>query len=269
MTRSKFYLILFILVGGFFLSNCKKDDDRPREPILFSIEDDKKLGLQLKQEIANNPQEYPLLDRTQYATAYSILDTIISKVLNSGKVKYKDEFAWEFYIIHNDSVLNAFCAPGGYIYVYTGLIKYLDSEDDLAGVLGHEIAHADLRHSTRQMEKVYGAQMLSSILLGDSSIIAKVALQLAALKFSREMESEADEFSVIYLCPTDYPADGAANFFDKLINSGQSGWVPEFLSTHPSPDNRIDNIRNKKNELGCSGANEYISRYQRLKNALP
>ena len=61
------------------------------------------------------------------------------------------DFDWELKIIHDDETLNAFCAPGGYIYVYTGLIKFLAHEDNLAGVIGHEIAHADLRHSTQQL----------------------------------------------------------------------------------------------------------------------
>ncbi len=263
------YLFLLFLGIALFSTGCKKKDDRPAEPIFFSVQDDINLGQQLKAEIAANPAEYPLLDEQQYAEAYAIMDTIVRKILNSGKLKYRNEFAWEFKIIHNDSILNAFCAPGGYIYVYTGLIKYLDSEDDLAGVLGHEIAHADLRHTSRQMEKVYGLSLLLEIVAGkNSQMLKNIALQLASLSFSRSMESEADEFSVIYLCPTDYPADGAANFFQKIEQAGGVS-VPEFLSTHPSPDKRIENIRGKKTELGCTGANTYVSRYQRLINALP
>jgi len=70
--------------------------------------------------------------------------------------KHKDDFAWQVKIIDDPETLNAFATPGGYIYVYTGLIKFLDTEDQLAGVMGHEIAHADLRHSTRQMTSSYG-----------------------------------------------------------------------------------------------------------------
>ena len=69
-------------------------------------------------------------------------------------------------LIDDDKTLNAFCTPGGFIYVYTGLIKFLDSEDQLAGVMGHEIAHAALRHSTRQMTKVYGVQTLLQVATG-------------------------------------------------------------------------------------------------------
>lgn len=271
MIHKRFFQLfqILILILSIFISGCKKKGE-PGEPLFLSIEDDIQLGLQLKAEIAANPQEYPLLDRNQYAQAYAILDTIINTILNSGKIRYRNEFAWEFYIIHDDSVLNAFCAPGGYIYVYTGLIKYLDSEDDLAGVLGHEIAHADLRHTSRQLEKVYGLSLLLQIIAGENAqMLQQIALNLAALQFSREHETEADMWSVEYLCPTEYDAAGAAHFFEALISAGNTGWIPEFLSTHPSPENRVNNIYNKKSELGCNGTATYPDRYQRLKNALP
>ena len=124
-------------------------------------------------------------------------------------------------IIHDDSTLNAFCTPGGYIYVFTGLIHYLDSEDQLAGVMGHEIAHADRRHSTDQMTKQYGISLLLSAIGGDESAIAQVASGLLLLKYGRGAESEADEFSVRYLCPTEYNAAGGAGFFEKIEAAGR------------------------------------------------
>src|SRR5699024_7574846 len=113
---------------------------------IFSVDDDKQLGLQVKEEIANNPTEFPILSEEEYPEAYEYLNGIVDRILSSEDIGYRDEFAWEVYIIDKD-VLNAFAVPGGYIYVYTGLIKYLDKEDDLAGVLAHEIAHVDQRHS--------------------------------------------------------------------------------------------------------------------------
>lgn len=238
---------------------------------LFPISQDKELGLQVKNEIASNPSEYPILDRKKYPEAYKHLDRIMWNILSSGKVKYRNEFAWEAYIIEDDNTLNAFCTPGGYIYVYTGLIKYLDNESDLAGVMGHEVAHADLRHSTRQLTKLYGVDILSSIALGENSgtTIAEVAKGLVSLKFSRAHESEADAESVSYLCPTEYHADGAASFFQKLLSSQQAGGTPEFMSTHPSPENRVADIKAEKATMSCKGKNSYDSRYQDFKKALP
>ena len=123
-------------------------------PNLFTIEDDIELGAQLDAEISSNPKEYgPILDADDPANAeaYDHLMTITDTLLASDDVQYRDDFVWELHIIDDDDVLNAFAAPGGYIYVYTGLIRYLDQEDHFAGVMGHEIAHADQRHSTQQL----------------------------------------------------------------------------------------------------------------------
>ena len=109
--------------------------DKNKNVVLFSVQNDQQLGQQVSQQIASDTVTYPLLSETRYPEAYTYLRNIVNKILNSGKVKYRNEFAWEVHIINDDSVLNAFCTPGGYIYVYTGIIKYLDTEDELAGVL--------------------------------------------------------------------------------------------------------------------------------------
>ncbi|MCB0581461.1 MAG: M48 family metalloprotease, partial [Phaeodactylibacter sp.] len=123
---------------------------------LFTPDQDMQLGQQVAQQIADDPAQFPVLPERGNEEAYAYIRKIRDKILNTGKVAYKDEFAWEVKIIKDDNTLNAFCTPGGHIYVYTGLIKFLDSEDQLAGVMGHEIAHAAQRHSTRQMTKIYG-----------------------------------------------------------------------------------------------------------------
>lgn len=234
----------------------------------FTPEDDIELGKQVKQEIESNPQEYPILAEQSHPDAYNYLRNMTKKILNSGKVKYRNEFAWEVKIIRDDNTLNAFATPGGYIYVYTGLIKYLDTEDQLAGVLGHEIAHADQRHSTQQMTQIYGIAALTSIITGksDPGTIEQIALGLLSLRFSRGHESEADDYSVVYLCGTEYNAAGAAGFFEKI--EGQSR-TPEFLSTHPDPGDRVSEIHAKANELRCKGTATNKNDYQRFKQMLP
>jgi len=235
---------------------------------LFTIDQDKELGAQVMQEIESNPAEYPILDSAKYAAAYKYVYDIRNKVLNSGEVKHKNDFAWRIRIVGDDKTLNAFCTPGGYIYIYTGLIKYLESEDALAGVMGHEIAHADLRHSTQQMTKIYGVQVLLDLLAGDRQMIKEITTGLIGLKFSRSHETEADAASVRYLCGTDYYAGGGAKFFEKIAAEG-GAQPPQWLSTHPSPDNRIEHFHNEALERGCSGNQEYKQRYQQLINALP
>jgi predicted Zn-dependent protease len=237
---------------------------------IFSIEDDIKLGQQLAAEIAANPQEYPVLDETQYATAYGHLRRITNTLLSSGEIRYRDKFVWQIKIIRDDNTLNAFCAPGGYIYVYTGLIKFLNKESELAGVMGHEIAHADLRHSTDRLTQQYGVQFLLDLLLGSNqNQLSQIAAGLATLAYSRSNETQADEYSVKYLCRTEYDPAGTAGFFQKIIDSGQSGNTPAFLSTHPNPDNRVQNIQQKASQLTCNGSGSFDQRYADFKASLP
>lgn len=251
---------------GILMSACMQDNKGNTKLNLFTLEDDIQLGQDLEAEIAANPQDYPVLDPSQYSEAYDHLYRIRDAILASGEVQHADDFEWKLYIIEDDDVLNAFCAPGGYIYVYTGLIKFLEYEDQLAGVLGHEIAHADLRHSTQQLSQQYGIAVLLSLLTkGDPGLLAEIAGGLASLSFSRADESESDAASVDYLCATDYAADGTAGFFEMM----EGFELPEFLSTHPSSETRVSDITDYALELDCDVELNPNVDYQELKNALP
>jgi len=260
---------IFFVLGLLSLilwGSCK--DDGLITQLLFPVENDITLGQQLDSTILANPADYPILDETLYPTAYGHIRRIRDIVLNTSAIEHRNDFAWEVKIIQDDSTLNAFAAPGGFIYVYTGLIKFLDNEDELAGVMGHEIAHADQRHSIDQLRQQFGVQLLLEIVLGENQgVLTQVVAGLLALSFSRDDEAEADEFSVIYLCETDYNASGAAGFFEKIEAAGGSG-VPEFLSTHPDPGNRVADIHAKEVELGCTGTLTQ-GQYQDLLNSLP
>lgn len=251
-----------------FMGACNNSKNLGTGINVFTIDQDRQLGAQVAAEIDGNPNEYPLLDSAKYPDAYQMLYKVRNAILNSGEVKHKNEFAWRLRIIHDDSTLNAFCTPGGYIYVYTGILKYLDNEAQLAGVLGHEMAHADFRHSTRQMTKLYGVQTLVGILAGDRKMLSEITTGIVGLKFSRDHETEADKGSVKFLCPTVYQADGGAGFFEKIMAAGGSR-TPEFLSTHPSPDGRIETFHSYKIELGCQGVNDFVTEYKRVIAKLP
>lgn len=265
----KQYLIIALSVTMLLtFGGCKKGGLN-----VFTIQDDKNFGAQMETEIANNPTEYPLLDRTQYASSYAYLENLKQEILNGGQLEHRNDFVWKLYIIKDDATQNAFCTPGGYIYVYTGLIKYLDNASSLAGVMGHEMAHADRRHSTQALTTAYGLDLLVSIVAGTTSQgqLAEIAANLSNLAFSRDHEKDADAHSVIYLCPTQYRADGAADFFEKIVASG-AAQPPAFLSTHPNPDNRITNLHTKKAELGCSGTpatSVEVNNYASFKASLP
>jgi predicted Zn-dependent protease len=261
-------LLAAAIAATAFFASCSKGEGFN----IFSIEDDKQLGLETKQQIEADPAQYPILDPAAYPEVYNYINAMRNDILNSGQVTHKDDFSWEVKVIRRDDILNAFCTPGGYIYVYTGLIKYLDNKSSLAGVLGHEMAHADKRHSTNQMTKKYGVQTLLDVLLGkDQGLLTQIGSELVSLQFSRSDESQADEFSVKYLCPTKYHADGAAYFFQKIVDQGGSS-TPAFLSTHPNPDNRIENIKKHATDGACTSTiagDEETSGYASFKSKLP
>lgn len=264
------FILSLLLIFGLSFSSCDKNNN---VSLLFSAEDDVELGQQVSDEIASDPN-FILLKKSEYPQAYQYLSTMVDEILNSGEVAYKDEFVWEITIVHNDSVLNAFAAPGGYIYVYTGLIKYLSSADALAGVMGHEIAHADLRHTSRNLQKQYGVAFLLNLLTGEDAsemetIAAQIAGTLAGLQFSREYETESDEKSVEYLAETQFACDGAKIFFQQLEAAGQGNDIPEFLSTHPNPENRIENIEEKALEEACDTTLTSTFDYNDFKASLP
>lgn len=257
-------LVCALLTGGV---SCRKGDHTVN---IFSVQDDIDLGKQLRDEILADPVQYPLLDRSQYAGVYTYLENVKQKILQSGQVYYKDRFEWELHVIRNDAELNAFCAPGGYIFIYTGLLRYLRAEDQLAGVLGHEMAHADRRHSTDRLTQDYGIEVLLELVLGkNQNTLVQIANSLRSLAYSRSQEKEADTYSVNYLCPTDYEADGAADFFELLLADGQSCEGGAFFSTHPCPENRVANIHQHKTEKACTGSQEYQAQYQAMVSLLP
>lgn len=268
MNILKNFLYLIPLALLLSLSSCSKEDSSIN---IFSIDDDIALGHQVDAEIRANTAEYPILDSASNSLAYQHLYRIRNTILASGKVYYAERFSWRCRIIKNDSVVNAFCLPGGNMYYYTGLIKLLNHEAEFAGVMAHEMAHADRRHSTDQLTKAYGLQIILGIVLGTNpSLAAEIAAGLASglssLAFSRTNEYEADEYAVKYLYPTEYDAESLKNFFEMM--EGQPH-PPTFLSTHPSPDDRLQKITEVFTALGGVHGQTFPERYQEFKNALP
>lgn len=258
--------VLFALLVSFFLVSCNKDD---KSINIFTVQDDISLGLKVSHEIDSDSINYPILDESKYPLAYQHIRRIRDAILATGKVRFKDEFAWDVKII-DDTVLNAFAVPGGYLYFYKGIINYLDNESQFAGVMAHEMAHVARRHSTDQLTKTYGISVLLGVLLGENpGLIAEIAAKLLILKFSRSNEFEADEYSVIYLYDTEYDARGTAGFFEKLMAGEQGGFSIPFLSTHPSDQDRMTKIYEKWQALGGKEGGTFETRYLEFKNSLP
>ncbi|MEE9187293.1 MAG: M48 family metallopeptidase [Bacteroidota bacterium] len=244
---------------------------------LFSDSDDVQLGKELDQEIRKNPQEYPILKNAPEVKAYVV--KIAGKVLSSPDVKKRGVFPYQVEVVHDDSTINAFATPGGYIYVYTGLIRMLDNEASLAGVLGHEIAHAELRHATKRISSYYGINVLLSIVLGQNpsqfaEIAANLFTGLGFLANSRSDESQSDEYSIRYLDDTEYYPGAIRFFFEKILEEKKSGsgTVERLLSTHPMPEDRVAHVEELLKQLGSpepSEGNLFAQRYERFKEMLP
>jgi len=241
---------------------------------VFSVEQDKQLGEQVKNYIESPASGLKVLDATKYSPSYQHLYKIRDYILSSQKLHHKKEFEWRARIIEDDSVLNAFATPGGYIYVYSGLIKFLDSDDELAGVLAHEIAHADQRHTTAMLTKNYGIELLMRVILGDDyGTLKSISENLIGLSFSRDAEEYADRLSVNYLCRENarYKPNGAAGFFNKLMQKNESNVrIVEFLSTHPNPPNRVQKIDAMAKKSGCTtNLSTDSTSYMEFKKNLP
>jgi beta-barrel assembly-enhancing protease len=241
---------------------------------VFPVSKDIELGQQFDGEIRKTPKEYPLLKDHPDVKAY--VAEIGKKILASPEIKYRNQFAYQFEIIKDDSTVNAFCTPGGYVYVYTGLLKFLDNEASLAGVIAHEIAHAERRHSTNKMTAQYGVQgvigLASGKLGGSGTQIASAVAGLGLLKYNRTEEEEADTYSFKYLQSTEY-FPGAIRYFFEKVGVGRSGGAFErLLSTHPLPQDRFDHVNKLLAEAGNPQPNEsniFEKRYQEFKKRLP
>ncbi|MGH7548269.1 MAG: M48 family metalloprotease [Gemmatimonadales bacterium] len=157
---------------------------------------------------------------------------------------------WMFRVV-DDPVVNAFALPGGYIYVTRGILAHLESEAELAGVLGHEIGHVTARHSVSQLSK----QQLAQVGLAIGTIaspeferyagLASAGLGVLFLKYSRDAERQADDLGLRYMRRANYDPRELPDVFtmlDRVSQAHGSGRIPEWLATHPNPENRQGRI---------------------------
>lgn len=209
---------------------------------VFPISQDVALGANIDKELRSNTREYPVYGDP---VLRKYVQDIVDRLTSVPDVKYRKEFPYTVTILDEPKTINAFCTPGGYIYVYTGLLKTLDNEASLAAVLGHEIAHAECRHSTERMTKALGAQILLDVALGtDASQSATTAANLftglALLKNSRDNEEEADAKSFLYLQHSGWYPGAIRYFFEKISGRSRGGSLERWTSTHPLPQDRIE-----------------------------
>lgn len=232
------YLLIFLL-----LSACATAPYTHRKQlILIDRKTELALGLQTyeqilkKAKLCKDPQIVNMVNRVGWRIA---------------RATGRTDLAWEFKVIDAPKTANAFCLPGGKVFVYTGILKYTRDETGLATVLGHEIAHAIARH---------GAERLSMLLLtqvGESALAAALkedtpsrfnafliayglGTQLGViLPYSRRQEYEADHIGLILMAKAGYDPHGAIAFWERMLKREKGAKIPEFLSDHPADEKRI------------------------------
>ncbi len=185
-------------------------------------------------------------------------------------VSERPALPWTFRVV-DDPQVNAFALPGGYVYVTRGILAHMNSEAELAGVLGHEIGHVTARHSASSQSRQLlgmvglGVGMILSPTLREGGDALSQAFGLVFLKFGRDQESQADSLGLRYIVRKDYDPKEMLDVFKMLDGVTQAGGnrMPNWLSTHPAPPNRLADISRAIKDQGVTGSrvgrDEFIS----------
>lgn len=240
-------LSAYVLILSFGIIQCA-GFFRGAGEVLVSDEDERKLGAQFHQTLLTNDtarQEFPLFVPKNQAQAdlQNYVTGLCQRALAAVPAKERPKYEFTFTLIDKD-VENAFAVPGGYVYIYTGILKKFEDESELAGVIGHEITHVTRHHFRESLAKNAALGLSLQVLLGStnagqvSQMAAGTFFQLAGLKFSRSAEADADKGGTGILARMELNPLGIAKYFSRSKGQG----VPEWLATHPGPRNRVEAI---------------------------
>ncbi len=240
---------LFILsLVALYFSGCLASTPytHRKQLVLFSPQQEIQMGYQSAQQIL---QKEPLSRDPR-------LNAIVQRVgKRIAAAAAQPNYNWEFFVIDKD-VLNAFCLPGGKVFVYKGLFRAVENEDQLAVVIGHEVAHAIARHGAERMSmmqlgrmgKTIAAQTISGGKYAGAINKAYGSVEGVGLilPFSRKFEYEADEIGLYLMTKAGYDPRQALRFWDNMrkLSAGKRK-PPEFLSTHPADIHRIQKIQQR------------------------
>src|ERR1051326_5788160 len=222
---------------------------------LFSPQQDIEMGRQSAQQAERQLQI--LNDRDPATYINTLGQQLATHAPNNAK------YPFQFKIV-NDTAINAFALPGGFIYVNRGAVEAADNESQIAGVMAHEISHVVLRHGTHQISRAYVAQAPLAVLGGElgagsmGSILGQLGVGLCLnslfLKYSRDAESQADLMGTQILHDSGYDPRAMVDFFEKL-QAVSKDRTSQFFSDHPVPENRISNVQKEMEKLGGAPPN--------------
>jgi beta-barrel assembly-enhancing protease len=214
---------------------------------IISVEQEWELGREIEEELAQQ------LTLSSDAEVNRYVREMGEAIASRTALGDRD---WRFHVVEDDAV-NAFNAPGGLVYVNTGLIRTAENASELAAVVAHEVGHGVARHGTQRLSQQYGVAVLAGLILGDDpGLLAEIAASLAAAgamaRSSREDEFEADELGIRFMADAGYHPAGMVSFFQRLLELQQRepGRVERFFASHPATEERIQRAEVLIGEMG-------------------
>jgi beta-barrel assembly-enhancing protease len=244
--------LLPMLIAAVLLTRCSCDFFGTTGALFVSEADEMKLGLEFDTQLRNsesNKAEYPIyMPKTKADTGFkNYVIGLAQEVVDSLPKSQRPGYPFTFTLIDKD-VENAFAVPGGYVYIYTGIIKKMQDESELVGVIGHEIAHVTQHHYRDALAKNAAFSILLQGLFGnDSSYFSQLITgsfsSLVGLRVSVSNESEADEFGTKSVARLNRNPLGIAKFFSRFESGGPLSW----LGTHPDPPDRVEDVSKQVN----------------------
>jgi predicted Zn-dependent protease len=258
-------LTLFITILVF--PACKKTESL----IDFTEEDEALLGEKLAQAIGED-EDYNLISTEGNSVAYGYVNSRLSEIVTSPSLSKSEEFTWTI-TLFEDERRQAFAFPGGYIYVSTGMIFYLNNEDEFSGLLAHLIAHIDQSHITETLFFKYGVNGLKTIASsGDAeslnSIIEDLELSDDYLQISRANELQADTLTVSLLTGTGQSCEASGLVMERILTV-QPNEQAAFIGSHRLDENRVLTIKEEAANCDMTIDDESASRFRSFRNSLP
>lgn len=263
----RWLLLLFLGVAGCTAAS-RSHFERKVAKALVSDAEEEKLGQGVREELSKQGVKY-----LQDAEVVRYVETLAVPILRAASA-HRPGVEWKISVIDDVKTVNAFATPGGYLYVYSGLLAAAENEAELAGVMGHEAAHVTARHSARQWVNAFGLEAIASLVLGENpELLGQLAALIVGkgmlLANSRADETEADEWGMAYAYEAGFDPHGIAWFFEKLKKG--EGRTPElltWLSTHPAPEKRVEHMEKLIALRGLSNGKKDSTEFQRMKARL-
>jgi predicted Zn-dependent protease len=270
MTTKTILRIATLALGvGACASTTTRSIETTLAEVVVSPEQENQIGLQLKTDLDTNQHAVYMTD----PEVVSYVQTIAGKVIALGK-KDRPEVTWQVFVLDDRKTVNAFATPGGYLYVYRGLLEMAENEAELAAVMAHETGHVVARHAARSMVTAYGIDAVTALAGGSNpGLLVQVTSTIAGkgvlLTHSRADETEADEYGARYAAGAGYDPHAFATFFQRLqASEGTSPAILNYLSDHPATGDRIAHINDYIASQNLAGTNLGAPEYAKIRKRL-